>query len=52
MKVIVNKRALIDAIVESLSEDDGPEFERIDVSSELFRRGLESVALEGSFKSC
>ena len=34
MKVIVNKRALIGAIVESLSEDEGPEFERIDVNAD------------------
>ena len=34
MKVIVNKRALIGAIIESLSEEDGPEFERIDVNAD------------------
>lgn len=34
MKVIVNKRALIGAIVESLSEEEGPEFERIDVNAD------------------
>ena len=34
MKVIVNRNALIHAIVESLSEEDEPEFERIDVVSD------------------
>ena len=31
MNVIVNKKALISAIVESLSNETEPEFERIDV---------------------